>query len=56
MFYNRAWSTIDETSIRSSKTFGQVRQRPAPITEWLWAYFETTTVDKEWIVKKTKKR
>ncbi|KAK9259603.1 hypothetical protein V1519DRAFT_407436, partial [Lipomyces tetrasporus] len=46
----RASSTISETSIHSS------RRRPAPVTEWLWAYFETTTVNKEWIVKKTNKR
>ncbi|KAK9363205.1 hypothetical protein V1504DRAFT_362138, partial [Lipomyces starkeyi] len=42
-----ASSTIAETSIHSSNTFRQFRQRPAPVTEWLWAYFETTTVDKE---------
>ncbi|KAK9248739.1 hypothetical protein V1506DRAFT_551141 [Lipomyces tetrasporus] len=44
-----ASSTIAETSIHSSNTFCSVRQRPAPVTEWLWAYFETTTIDKEWI-------
>ncbi|KAK9310900.1 hypothetical protein V1524DRAFT_412263, partial [Lipomyces starkeyi] len=52
----KARSTTSETSIHSSNQFLQGRQRPAPVTEWLWAYFETTTVDKEWIVKKTNKR
>ena len=31
-------------------------QRPAPVTEWLWAYFETTVVDREWVLKRTNKR
>ncbi|ODQ73387.1 hypothetical protein LIPSTDRAFT_83072, partial [Lipomyces starkeyi NRRL Y-11557] len=43
----RARSTTSEASIHSSNTFLQGRPRPAPATEWLWAYFETTTVDKE---------
>ncbi|KAK9369639.1 hypothetical protein V1509DRAFT_618662, partial [Lipomyces kononenkoae] len=50
----RVRSTTSETSIQSCNTFRQVR--PAPVTEWLWAYFETTTIDKEWIVKKSNKR
>ncbi|KAK9341916.1 hypothetical protein V1522DRAFT_359054, partial [Lipomyces starkeyi] len=52
----RARSTTSEASIHSSNTFLQGRPRPAPATEWLWAHFETTTVDKEWTVKKTNKR
>ncbi|KAK9260725.1 hypothetical protein V1519DRAFT_447711 [Lipomyces tetrasporus] len=52
----RARSTTSETSIHSSNTFHQDHSRPAPVTEWLWAYFETMTVDKEWTVKKTNKR
>ncbi|KAK9342903.1 hypothetical protein V1522DRAFT_438539 [Lipomyces starkeyi] len=47
----KARSTTSETSIHSSNQFLQGRQRPAPVTEWLWAYFETTTVDKEWIIR-----
>ncbi|KAK9326100.1 hypothetical protein V1517DRAFT_268468, partial [Lipomyces orientalis] len=43
----RASSKTSETSIHSSNTFRQGRTRPAPVTEWLWAYFETTTVNKE---------
>ncbi|KAK9384928.1 hypothetical protein V1515DRAFT_521237, partial [Lipomyces mesembrius] len=43
----RARSTTSETSIHSSNTFRQGHSRPAPVTEWLWAYFETMTVDKE---------
>ncbi|KAK9357830.1 hypothetical protein V1504DRAFT_365842, partial [Lipomyces starkeyi] len=45
----RTSSTIAETPMHSSNTFRQVGQRQATVTEWLWAYFETTTVDKEWI-------
>ncbi|KAK9319411.1 hypothetical protein V1517DRAFT_310758 [Lipomyces orientalis] len=52
----RARSTTSEASIHSSNTFLQDRPRPAPAIEWLWAYLETTTVDKEWTVKKTNKR
>jgi hypothetical protein len=32
------------------------RERPAPATEWIWSYFEVTTVDREWTVKRTGKR
>src|SRR6266850_4520658 len=31
-------------------------QRPAPVTEWLWAYFKTTVVDRECVLKRTNKR
>ncbi|KAK9385535.1 hypothetical protein V1515DRAFT_539782, partial [Lipomyces mesembrius] len=30
-----------------SSRFYHIHQRRAPVTEWLWAYFETTTVDRE---------
>ncbi|KAN0073287.1 hypothetical protein V8E54_008507 [Elaphomyces granulatus] len=29
---------------------------PALATEWVWPYFEVTTVEREWIVKRTGKR
>jgi hypothetical protein len=32
------------------------RERPAPATEWVWPYFEVTTIEREWIVKRTGKR
>jgi hypothetical protein len=34
-------------------------ERPAPATEWIWpcfSYFEVTTVDHEWIMKRSGKR
>lgn len=31
-------------------------RRPALATEWVWPYFEVTTVEREWIVKRTGKR
>jgi len=31
-------------------------RRPALATEWVWPYFEVTTVEHEWIVKRTGKR
>jgi hypothetical protein len=34
----------------------QKRQRPAPVTRWMWDYFQITEIDQEWINKKTKKR
>jgi hypothetical protein len=36
--------------------FRRRRERPAPVTEWIWPYFEVTTIDHEWIVKRTGKR
>ncbi|KAK9313981.1 hypothetical protein V1524DRAFT_463215 [Lipomyces starkeyi] len=51
----RASSTIAETTMHSRNTFRQVGQRQATVTEWVWAYFETTTVDKEWIDRKEDK-
>jgi hypothetical protein len=35
---------------------GFYRERPAPATEWIWSYFEFTTVGREWTVKRTGKR
>ena len=32
------------------------RPHPAPVTSWMWGQFEVTEVDREWTVKKTKKR
>lgn len=53
-------STATGNSVISYDVFPQIRrpnhQRPAPATEWLWAYFDTTAVDREWVVKKTNKR
>ncbi|KAN0068028.1 hypothetical protein V8E54_013956 [Elaphomyces granulatus] len=31
-------------------------RRPALATQWVWPYFEVTTVEHEWIVKRTGKR
>ena len=31
-------------------------RRPALATEWVWPYFVVTTVEREWIVKRTGKR
>ncbi|KAJ6125923.1 hypothetical protein N7471_010416 [Penicillium samsonianum] len=31
-------------------------KRPAPATEWIWEYFETTAVDCPWVIKRTNKR
>jgi hypothetical protein len=32
------------------------RPRPAPVTNWMWSYFEVTNVTREWVVKRTKRR
>lgn len=34
----------------------QKRPRPAPVTNWLWDHFEVTEVNREWIIKRTRKR
>jgi hypothetical protein len=52
----QASSTAAEASVVSHGLGSQNHYRPAPATEWLWAYFETTIIDREWIVKKTNKR
>jgi hypothetical protein len=53
-------STVTGNSVISYDAFPQTRpqnrQRPAPATEWLWAYFDTNVIDREWVVKKTNKR
>ncbi|KAK9318784.1 hypothetical protein V1517DRAFT_234819, partial [Lipomyces orientalis] len=49
-------STDAATSLISPNLFGHHRQRPAPVTEWIWAYFETTVVNRPWSIKKTNKR
>jgi hypothetical protein len=49
-------STDTGTSVTSSGVFHRHRQRLAPATEWIWAYFETTAVDRPWFIKKTNKR
>lgn len=36
--------------------YSRKRPRPAPVTSWIWDQFEVTEVEREWIVKKTKKR
>jgi hypothetical protein len=46
--------TFSSSSILQSRP--QKHARPAPTTNWIWDYFEVTPVDREWIVKRTKKR
>jgi hypothetical protein len=48
-------STDAGTSIISGNPSCRHRQRPAPATEWIWAYFETAAVDRSWCIKKTKR-
>ncbi|KAK9352938.1 hypothetical protein V1523DRAFT_336036, partial [Lipomyces doorenjongii] len=49
-------STDAGTSSISHNLFRQHRQRPAPATEWIWRYFETTVVDRPWSINKSNKR
>jgi hypothetical protein len=49
-------TTDTGTSVTSSDLFRRHRQRPAPATEWIWAYFEAEAVDRPWFIKKTNKR
>jgi hypothetical protein len=47
----------DSTQIITTATLAsRRRERPAPATEWVWPYFKVTTVEREWIVKRTGKR
>ncbi|KAJ5742343.1 hypothetical protein N7533_011752 [Penicillium manginii] len=48
-------TSITGTSITSNISF-QCSKRPAPATEWIWGYFETTAVDCPWVIKRTNKR
>ncbi|KAK9358440.1 hypothetical protein V1504DRAFT_460999 [Lipomyces starkeyi] len=52
---DEASSTITETPMHSSNPLSQVGQRQATVSEWLWGYFETTTIDKDWIDRKEEK-
>jgi len=49
-------SSISADSYPSHLRKSYKRPRPAPVTNWLWDYFEVTQVNQEWIVKRTKKR
>ncbi|KAN0070984.1 Ribonuclease H-like domain containing protein [Elaphomyces granulatus] len=46
----------DSTHITTATLASRRRERPALATEWVWPYFEATTVEREWIVKRTGKR
>ena len=48
-------STDAGTSI-TSHVSSRCSKRPAPATEWIWGYFETTFVDCPWVIKRTNKR
>ncbi|KAJ5300165.1 hypothetical protein N7508_007408 [Penicillium antarcticum] len=48
-------STDAGTSI-TSHVSSRWCKRPAPATEWIWGYFETTVVDCPWVIKRTNKR
>ncbi|KAJ5109977.1 hypothetical protein N7532_002622 [Penicillium argentinense] len=48
-------STDAITSI-TSYVSSQYTKRPAPATEWIWGYFETTAIDRPWVIKRTSKR
>ena len=49
-------STEAGTSITSNNGPFQRVQRPARATEWIWGYFETTAIDRPWVIKRTNKR
>lgn len=44
-------STDAGTSI-TSHVSSRCSKRPAPATEWIWGYFETTAVDCPWVIKR----
>lgn len=44
------------SAVPKSHGFNKRRERPAPVTEWIWPYFEVTVVSREWVVKRTGKR
>ncbi|KAJ6038636.1 hypothetical protein N7460_007353 [Penicillium canescens] len=48
-------STDAGTSI-TSHVSSRWCKRPAPATEWIWGYFETTAIDCPWVIKRTNKR
>lgn len=48
-------STDAGTSI-TSHVSSRWCKRPAPATEWIWGYLETTAVDCPWVIKRTNKR
>ena len=45
-----------ESSATAEGNASQIHQRPAPVTDWLWSYFDTTAVNREWTMTRTKKR
>lgn len=48
-------TTIPNSSSNISLYRSQKRSRPAPVTNWLWGYFQVTQVSREWIMKRTMK-
>lgn len=50
--------SVSQTLARSSSfsTPSQRRPRAAPVTNWMWDYFQVTEVAREWIIKRTQKR
>lgn len=52
-------SIMADSSIAShilQDTYPRSCQRLTSASEWLWAYFETTEIDREWVLKKSRKR
>ena len=53
-------TVISATTIKNSSSDiplyrSQKHSRPAPVTNWLWDYFQVTQVSREWIMKRTMK-
>ncbi|KAJ5827550.1 hypothetical protein N7447_004313 [Penicillium robsamsonii] len=48
--------STDAGSSITSHVSSRCSNRPAPATEWIWGYFETTAVDCPWVIKRTNKR
>jgi hypothetical protein len=42
--------------ISQDTSFPRSQKRPAPATEWMWAYFETTEFNCPWIMKRNKRQ
>lgn len=49
-------SSTDAGTSLTSHVSSRCSKRPAPATEWIWGYFETTAVDCPWVIKRTNKR